>query len=100
MPPCLLLLARQAIYRKREKTHIDEALPKAGNCAKQAGDEYSPTPSKPIVEGRGQPTSDERTTHIRGAIDEARQPRGAGIPLRNAKLADIEQLSAIHNGFI
>ena len=79
---------------------IGEGLPETSQGGEEAGDEDSTTATEKIVEGYGQPASDESTTKIRSRVDESQKPSRALVFASNTELRCIEKLTAVNDSLV
>ena len=62
------------------QTYIYEALPETSYGTEETRNEDCTPSSEPVVEGRSQPTTNERTAHVWGTIDKTGEPCASRIP--------------------
>ena len=77
---------------------VYETLPEACNCRVEAGQENRPTAAKPVVEWDSEPASEDGAAEVWAGVGEAEEP--GGVVAGNAEVLGVENLCAVHNGFI
>ena len=79
---------------------VRQSLPNASNGGIRTGDEDGSAAAEDIVEGYGQPASDESAAQVRRGVDQADEPGRRLVIAIDAELGSVEDLGAVDDSFV